>query len=149
VADERPRPREYRGESIAVTFDSLRCIHAEACVRGLPTVFDLNARPWVQLNRGNANEIADVVQQCPSGALTFKRVTFGAEERADEPPRIIVIPDGPLYVRGDFEYPTVTGEQVRTSRAALCRCGDSANKPFCDNSHVAQGFQAPEQAPRG
>lgn len=148
MADERPKPREYRGDSIAVTFDSLRCIHAEECVRGLPNAFDLKQRPWVQPNRGNADDIADVIQRCPSGALQFSRVTIGSEERAEDPPRIIVVPDGPLYVRGDFEYPTVSGEPVRSPRAALCRCGDSSNKPFCDDSHLAKGFAAPEQAPK-
>ena len=113
----------------------------------MPNVFDLKQRPWVQPNRGNADDIADVVQRCPSGALTFMRLTFGSEERAEEPPRIIVIPDGPLYIRGNFEYPMAEGEMVRSPRAALCRCGDSSNKPFCDNSHVAKGFQAPERAP--
>ena len=144
--DQPLKPREYRGEAIAVTFDSNRCIHVAECVRGLPAVFDRNARPWVQPNRGNADDIADVIQRCPSGALTYKRVTVGSEEQAEHPPRIIVIPNGPLYVRGDFEYPTSSGEPVRSPRAALCRCGASANKPFCDNSHIEAGFDAPEGA---
>jgi uncharacterized Fe-S cluster protein YjdI len=143
VTDPAPKLHEYRGESISVTFDRQRCIHAEACVRGLPNVFDLKGRPWVQLDHGNADDIADVVEQCPSGALQYRRLTFGSAERAEQPPRIMVIPNGPLYVRGDLEYPTASGESVRSPRAALCRCGGSANKPFCDNTHREIGFEAP------
>ena len=143
MTDPAPKPREYRGESISVTFDSQRCIHAEACIRGLPAVFDMKARPWVQPNSGNADDIADTIERCPSGALQYRRVTFGSNERADQPPQITVIPNGPLYVRGDLEYPTANGELQPSPRAALCRCGGSANKPFCDNTHRDNGFQAP------
>jgi uncharacterized Fe-S cluster protein YjdI len=141
--DARPASVEYRGEAIAVTFDRLRCIHAEECVRGLPAVFNREQRPWIQLARGNPADVADVVERCPSGALQYRRLTLGPEERPEDPPRITVVPNGPLYVRGDFEYPTASGESVRSPRAALCRCGGSANKPFCDNTHLRIGFEAP------
>jgi hypothetical protein len=97
----------------------------------------------VQPNRGNADDIADAIEQCPSGALQYRRLTFGSAERADDPPQITVISNGPLHVRGDLEYPTASGETVRSPRAALCRCGGSANKPFCDNTHREIGFEAP------
>lgn len=52
--------------------------------------------------------------------------------------------DGPLLVRGDFEIQTGDGEVIDAKRAtvALCRCGKSAIKPFCDGRHVAARFQA-------
>lgn len=143
VADAPRPPSEYRSDGLLVLYEGARCIHAEECTRGVPNVFDRKARPWIQPDRASADDIADAIQQCPSGALTFKRLTFGSDEHAEEPPRIIVIPNGPLYVRGDVEYPTQSGERVRSLRAALCRCGGSASKPFCDNAHLENGFQAP------
>jgi CDGSH-type Zn-finger protein len=57
-------------------------------------------------------------------------------DSAARPATITAYPDGPLVVRGDFELIGLDGEPVRTGRmAALCRCGRSAQKPLCDNSH--------------
>jgi CDGSH-type Zn-finger protein len=52
--------------------------------------------------------------------------------------------DGPLLVRGDFELLTPEGERIETRRGtvALCRCGKSALKPFCDGTHKAINFRA-------
>jgi CDGSH-type Zn-finger protein/uncharacterized Fe-S cluster protein YjdI len=52
--------------------------------------------------------------------------------------------DGPLQVEGNLEICSGTGRVVeRTTKAFLCRCGASNNKPFCDGSHRRVGFQAP------
>jgi CDGSH-type Zn-finger protein len=53
--------------------------------------------------------------------------------------------DGPLIVRGNVEITDVDGRVVESNRAtvALCRCGRSALKPFCDGSHRLTGFHAP------
>ncbi|MEU8176910.1 CDGSH iron-sulfur domain-containing protein [Microbispora hainanensis] len=52
--------------------------------------------------------------------------------------------DGPLLVRGPFTLMTQDGRHIDPGRAtvALCRCGRSATKPFCDGSHKAAGFRA-------
>ncbi|MBQ1073213.1 CDGSH iron-sulfur domain-containing protein [Micromonospora sp. C31] len=52
--------------------------------------------------------------------------------------------DGPLLVRGDFALVTPDGETIdaRRGTVALCRCGKSALKPFCDGTHKAVGFRA-------
>lgn len=51
--------------------------------------------------------------------------------------------DGPLRVRGNLEITSGTGRVVaRVEQARLCRCGGSANKPFCDGSHVRIGFRS-------
>src|SRR5450631_899173 len=53
-------------------------------------------------------------------------------------------PNGPLRVRGNMEICSGTGRTVkRSSSEALCRCGQSANKPFCDGTHARVGFIAP------
>ena len=53
-------------------------------------------------------------------------------------------PDGPLLVRGDVDIvgPDGTVLPRRRRTIALCRCGMSALKPFCDGSHKAAGFRA-------
>jgi CDGSH-type Zn-finger protein len=59
---------------------------------------------------------------------------------------VTMYPDGPLIVRGDFEVRTVEGETVVDRRTvALCRCGRSAAKPFCDGSHSAGPAQGPQR----
>lgn len=52
-------------------------------------------------------------------------------------------PDGPLKVRGNLEIVSGTGRVVaRVTSAQLCRCGGSANKPFCDGTHARIGFRS-------
>jgi len=53
-------------------------------------------------------------------------------------------PNGPLMVTGRLEIDSGTGRNVaRVEKTWLCRCGHSANKPYCDGSHKAAGFVAP------
>ncbi len=61
------------------------------------------------------------------------------------PASVTACPDGPLLVRGDVELVDDRGNPVERHRAtvALCRCGSSAIKPFCDGTHKAIGFEAP------
>ncbi len=51
--------------------------------------------------------------------------------------------NGPLLLQGNFEIVGADGEVAwRGKKAALCRCGASANKPFCDGNHKGCGFEA-------
>jgi uncharacterized Fe-S cluster protein YjdI len=135
VADvpDDPRGRAYRGAELTVYFDARRCIHAAACVRGLPTVFDTGRRPWITVAGAPADAIVDVVERCPSGALTYERAD-GAAEAPARPTHIEREPGGPLHLRGDLLVATPTGDR-RVTRATLCACGRSENAPFCDGSH--------------
>lgn len=62
---------------------------------------------------------------------------------------IVVCPDGPLIVRGDFEIVTPSGDAVPRDRktVALCRCGASAIKPYCDGTHKMIKFRSDPPAP--
>jgi CDGSH-type Zn-finger protein/uncharacterized Fe-S cluster protein YjdI len=137
------RAREYEGEGIVVEFEAARCIHAAECVRGLPAVFDPDARPWVQPANGDADAIAGVVRRCPSGALHARRTDGGVTEEAPEENTVRIVPDGPLYLRGRVRLELPSGEVREETRVALCRCGASRNKPFCDNAHRDAGFKDP------
>lgn len=61
---------------------------------------------------------------------------------------ITAYPNGPLLVRGDVEILEASGEPVpqRRRTMALCRCGASAIKPFCDGSHKLIGFRTEPDA---
>jgi CDGSH-type Zn-finger protein len=63
--------------------------------------------------------------------------------------KISIRPNGPYLVEGDVEVVDVNGNKVDTStrpKIALCRCGASVTKPFCDGTHSKIGFQAAEAA---
>lgn len=134
--------RSYEAEGVVVSFDARRCIHAAKCVRGLPAVFDSQARPWIRPAAASPGAIMEVVARCPTGALQARRTDDGVQEEADAQASIRVKDDGPLYVRGRIEVVDGEGNVVATdTRMALCRCGASKNKPFCDNSHKEIGFR--------
>lgn len=136
------RLHQYPGEAITVTWSKARCIHVAECLRRLGVVFDTRRAPWVLPNAASADEIADTILHCPSGALHFQRHDGGAAEVPDSANTITPRASGPLYVRGEVVMVTDGGEEiVQDTRLTLCRCGASKNKPFCDNSHVATGFQ--------
>jgi len=58
--------------------------------------------------------------------------------------RITPYPDGPYLIRGTFELTDADGQVIETRRKtiALCRCGASRTKPFCDGTHKLIGFQS-------
>ena len=138
------RTKSYDGEGITVRFEARRCIHAAKCVGHLPGVFNVDKRPWIDARGASVDEIVRVVEMCPSGALTYERSDGGPPEAIpDGPPRVATAADGPLYVRGAIEVVDHEGRAITVGpRVALCRCGASKNKPYCDNSHVEAGFTA-------
>ncbi|WP_159802112.1 CDGSH iron-sulfur domain-containing protein [Arthrobacter zhaoguopingii] len=73
----------------------------------------------------------------------------GAARTGTPAASIVACPDGPLLVRGEFEVVTPDGEALpRTRRTvALCRCGASVLKPYCDGSHKLIGFKTEPPAP--
>ena len=68
----------------------------------------------------------------------------------DERTKITTLDNGPYLVKGPVSLLDAEGNEFRTERAtvALCRCGGSTNKPFCDGTHSRLGFQAAERAVR-
>ena len=135
--------REYSNDRIVVTWEPELCIHTGNCVDGAPQSFDRDARPWINVEGADADHIAQVVARCPSGALHVRRLDGGSEETPDDPPTVRATRDGPLHVRGAIELRDEAGGVIRRDvRLSLCRCGASAKKPFCDNTHLRVGFKA-------
>ena len=133
--------RSYEAKDITVTYSLRRCIHAAECVHGLGAVFDPKRRPWIDPDQAPADQLAEVILRCPTGALRFERKDGGAEESIPEENTVTVAPDGPLYLHGNVEVTLPDGSVHQDTRVALCRCGASKNQPFCDNSHVKAEFK--------
>jgi len=74
------------------------------------------------------------------GRYQVAKLEAGIEEG---PLNISSLPDGPLLLQGPYEIHDAAGNVVdQGTKAALCRCGTSGNKPFCDGSHVAVAFKS-------
>jgi CDGSH-type Zn-finger protein/uncharacterized Fe-S cluster protein YjdI len=135
------RVLRYEGADIVVKYDVDRCIHAAECAEGLPEVFDPERRPWVDPEAARPGRIAAVIHRCPSGALTYERFDGEPDEPVPEENLVVVDEDGPFFVTGNIEIRDPDGSLLsKETRVALCRCGLSSNKPFCDNSHKEGGF---------
>jgi CDGSH-type Zn-finger protein/uncharacterized Fe-S cluster protein YjdI len=133
-----------RGEVVEVHFDHSRCIHSRHCVLDEPTVFIAN-KPgeWIYPDTVPIERIAQVAQNCPSGAITYTRLDDGPNEL---PPAVNVLrlrENGPLGMHATL---MIDGHQEL--RATLCRCGLSKNKPYCDSSHVGNFAASGEPATR-
>ena len=129
------RLQVYETDAITVSFDPDLCIHARECVRGLPAVFDPTRPRWIRPGAAPADQVAEVVARCPTGALRVRRP--GGDEPALPPAATLTLKQGgPLLVRGRVRIETEGGELIaEMEAAALCRCGHTANPPFCDGSH--------------
>lgn len=135
--------RTYETDEIRVFWDATRCTHVGTCLKALPEVFDVRRRPWVDVEGASAQEVAETVRLCPTGALRYEALKNLRDEQPDEPTTIELRPNGPMVVRGRIKVTGAHGEVLTEEmRVSLCRCGASQNKPFCDNTHRAVGFRS-------
>jgi len=128
------------GRDVTIAFETKRCIHARFCVLQQPGVFKANViGPWIAPDDATTTEgLVATAQNCPSGAIRYRRKDGGVEESPPPVNLIQVRENGPLAMRGVL---SVDGEAIGY-RATLCRCGQSQNKPFCDGSHKNSAFAA-------
>lgn len=137
----------FTGTKIDVEWDERLCIHVAECGNAKGELFVGGRQPWCQPDLVSLEDVIDVVERCPSGALTYASTTNKDKEqiRKESPEQentVAVSCNGPYFIRGelDIEGSPIDMEGI-SFRAALCRCGKSKNKPFCDNSHEAAGFK--------
>jgi len=137
---DRDAVRDFAAPGITVHFNRAICSGAGRCVRGLPAVFVSGAEDWIRPDQASAAEVIAVVQQCPSGALTYSvdgHLVTGEEGAA----AVRIVKNGPYEIAGPIELDTATwSAHASHSKFALCRCGRSRNAPFCDYSHGEQGW---------
>lgn len=135
------KEREYAGKEITVYDNRLICSHAAECVKNLPEVFRLGDRPWIAPDNASPDEIISVVKKCPSGALSY---SLGGDHVRDFglPIEIDIAKDGPYNVTGNIVINVEDHlEPPSKEHYALCRCGASKNKPYCDGSHADAHFK--------
>lgn len=156
--------RKYSNNDITVFWRAGECIHASICYTKLPLVFNPRRRPWVTLNNGSTQEIIDVVNECPTRALTFMwndadknaveksskvekdidniMEEFAPQNNDDQPVEIKIMRNGPVIITGNFKIFDDNGCMIRPVKmVSLCRCGYSHNQPYCDGSHFRYQFQ--------
>ena len=141
---------KYTNNKITVVWRPALCIHSTHCWKELGGVFDPKRRPWIDLSQAESDRIIQQVKACPSSALSFYYNESQSEdpEVRTEPSRsdlhqliIECTPNGPLLVQGDVVVKKTDGSQeIKTGTIALCRCGSSSNKPYCDGSHRKVDF---------
>jgi CDGSH-type Zn-finger protein/truncated hemoglobin YjbI len=154
VPDQRD---SYRGQQVTIFDNRGICQHSGLCTDRLATVFRTGAEPFVAPSGGRLDEIIRAVRDCPSGALSYALDDAEARAQVDwdgaRPPAIEVTRDGPYRITGQITLAGATGEPepqgagASREHYALCRCGQSRNKPFCSGMHWYAGFRDP-QPPR-
>ena len=131
---------DYPGQQADVHWDGRLCIHVGECGQASGELFVAGRQPWCIPDVTATEAVAEVCERCPSGALTYTGKS-GQTEQPQAVNTVHVIYKGPLYVRGELDISGVADDMPGVRfRAALCRCGHSKNKPFCDNSHEEVGF---------
>jgi len=129
------------GKQITIFDNRGTCCHSGNCTDHLPQVFNLKTDPLVSPDAADPETIMRIVRQCPSGALGFL-YHGSAYEGEDRDQAIYVSKDGPYHVQGSIELEhEVRNDGASTEHYALCRCGHSKNKPFCDGTHWYVGFK--------
>ena len=110
---------------------------------GLPSVLDPKKRPWINPEGASSEKIMQHIDRCPSGALSYYRndQPEPTPPHHDNAPHITVSSNGPLVIKGPVLIELLDGSTKEVEKTALCRCGASKNKPFCDGSHHKINFQ--------
>ncbi len=141
--------KEYPGKGILMKDVRSLCIHAGFCRNRVTDAWSLTRKSDDIQAR---TELIAMIEHCPSGALTYALDDARKHHETGEPawqsieptlPKsIALMPNGPLWVTGGISIirSDNTPMEIR-NRVALCRCGHSKNKPFCDGTHAEVGFK--------
>jgi uncharacterized Fe-S cluster protein YjdI len=139
--------KKYTNGEVTIVWKPTECIHSRICwshATGLPEVFNPTERPWIKPEAASTERIIEQVKKCPSGALSFYMNSEVEEVGQVHAETLVeVASNGPLLVYGNVSVKDSAGNEThRTNKVtAFCRCGHSANKPYCDGSHIKAGFE--------
>lgn len=139
---EREIVKRYKKNDLTVVWKPKLCIHSTICVQELPEVYNPKAKPWIRPENASVDDLKAQISKCPSGALSY------VMENQEQPKEVIMEDtkvelrkNGPLLVHGNLQVTDTEGNTEKKERiTAFCRCGASANKPYCDGSHNTIGF---------
>ena len=133
--------KKYDNGEITITWQPALCIHSTKCwhpEQGLPEVFNPRERPWIKPENANTERLIAQIDKCPSGALSYTMNEADTNAIQAAPPETLVevAPNGPLLVFGKIHVKDASGQLLEKDKVtAFCRCGASANKPYCDGTH--------------
>jgi len=129
------RVDDYTGNRIIIHDNRGVCSHAGYCTDNLPAVFRMGVKPWVDPNGAPFEEIIRIIEMCPSGALSYS-LNGKKHDSLERNPSINLSKDGPYRCVGSVELDNDNDSKPQSDEHfALCRCGGSKNKPFCDGTH--------------
>ncbi|MBP6995981.1 MAG: CDGSH iron-sulfur domain-containing protein [Phycicoccus sp.] len=133
----RERAKVMQGEGVVVRDVRPLCEHAGFC-----TLRETNV--WQMVGSSDPETVATMegmVDHCPSGALTRAADESALDDEPALPLQVLVVDDGPYLVTGGASLAGDDTAFESRNRMTLCRCGTSANKPFCDGKHAECGFR--------
>ncbi len=143
MAADKPIVKKYSNEDLTVVWKPDMCIHSKKCWKGLLQVFNPQNRPWVNMEGASTDRIKKQVDACPSGALTYESKDQDQTVDLGMQTKVQALLNGPLMVHGAIELTNSDGTIENKKRVtAFCRCGASANKPYCDGQHNSINFKA-------
>jgi CDGSH-type Zn-finger protein/truncated hemoglobin YjbI len=154
VSDRRDT---YVGLQVTIYDNRGICQHSGFCSDRIATAFRANQEPFVAPSAGRMDEIIRAVRDCPSGALSYALDGTEAREAVDwhnhRKAAIEITKDGPYRITGRLALHDDRGDDVPRAEGsslehyALCRCGQSQNKPFCSGMHWYVDFHDPVPDP--
>lgn len=152
--DRVPDRRDtYTGQQVTVFDNRGICQHSGLCTDRLAAVFRSGSEPFVTPSGGRMDEIVRAVRDCPSGALSYGIDEVEARQQVDWNGRrsatITITADGPYRLTGGIDvvdgalWPVQRPRGASGEHCAMCRCGQSQNKPFCSGMHWYVAFHDP------
>jgi uncharacterized Fe-S cluster protein YjdI len=138
---------KYSNGEVTVVWKPEVCIHSAICVKGLPAVFNAGRQPWIDMSQSDTTTIIEQVRKCPSGAISYAMNETSADTtkpvaEAATITNIEIMKNGPILIKNECHIKHSDGrEEVKQGKTALCRCGASSNKPYCDGTHGKVGFE--------
>jgi uncharacterized Fe-S cluster protein YjdI len=140
----------YTNDEVTVVWKPKVCIHSTLCWKELLDVFNPRERPWIKMNGATTEKIIEQVRKCPSGALSYF-LNADQAQQTEDPGKVVaeaasiikieVTANGPYLISSECLIVHSDGkEEIKTGTVALCRCGASQTKPYCDGSHDRTRF---------
>ena len=138
--------KKYTNGTVTIVWKPDVCIHSTICWKGaagLHEVFNPAERPWIKPEGAPTEKIVAQVKKCPSGALSFYMNAEADKIDHVEAESIVeVVPNGPLLIYGNITIKDKDGSETKKNNVtAMCRCGQSGNKPYCDGTHKKVDFK--------
>lgn len=141
IMDSKNTVKRYTKDELTIVWEPAKCIHSGICVKMLPEVYKPNSKPWIQQDNATVEQLKGQIDKCPSGALSYELDASDAGS-TQEGLDVEIMENGPILIKGKLNVTLPTGTiESKDKTTAFCRCGASANKPYCDGAHRKIDFK--------